>query len=180
MSKRYSKRWNKFPLFSFSIIMSMVTLGSLIHPLPPEQKKAIRDLEKVSMKLCKSECSVLFNSLCVKEKLLPNYSNINLHDEAAKREPFTLKYRQLLVQRELDNAKAKMSSLGRDQTERIASLRTTMDKNILEPILTTIENNVNNLETENKLKMSSYTLTEHDCHLQSSVNKYDRKVELEI
>ena len=75
MSKRYSKRWNKFPLFSFSI-MSMVTLGSLIHPLPPEQKKAIRDLEKVSMKLCKSECSVLFNSLCVKEKLLPNYSNI--------------------------------------------------------------------------------------------------------
>jgi len=102
--------------------MSMVTLGSLIHPLPPEQKKAIRDLEKVSMKLCKSECSVLFNSLCVKEKLLPNYSNINLHDEAAKREPFTLKYRQRLVQRELDNAKAKMSSLGRDQTQWIASL----------------------------------------------------------
>ena len=89
-----------------------------------------------------------------------------------------------------------------------------MYKNILEPILTTIENNVNNLETETKLKMSRklsklykapvvlpdhevdafiklscYTLTEHEksllnlginCHLQSSVNKYDRKVELEI
>ena len=25
---------------------------------------------------CKTECSMLFNSVCIKERLLPNYSNI--------------------------------------------------------------------------------------------------------
>ena len=36
----------------------------------------VRNLEKVSLKLCKTECRDLFNSVCVTENLLPNYSNI--------------------------------------------------------------------------------------------------------
>ena len=104
MDLRSSKRRNPVLLLLFT--MSVVSnLGSLIHPLPPEVRKQVRDLEKVSIRQCKSDCSLLFNSVCVKENLLPNYSNIRLHDEAARKEPFTLKYRLRLVQRELENAR---------------------------------------------------------------------------
>ena len=65
----------KIRLLSF--IPSMATdLGSLIHTLPPEQRKEVRDLEKVFVRRCKNECSLLFNSTCIKENLLPNYSNL--------------------------------------------------------------------------------------------------------
>ena len=76
MDSRSSKRRNPALLLLFT--MSVVSnLGSLIHPLPPELRKQVRDLEKVSIRQCKSDCSLLFNSVCVKENLLPNYSNIN-------------------------------------------------------------------------------------------------------
>ena len=194
---------------------SVVTdLGALLHTLPPELKSEVRKLEKVSSKLCKSECRVLFNSLCVRENLLPNYSNIKLHNEATKREPITLKFRQQLVQRELENAEAEKSSLEKDHNERTASLRATMDKTVLDPILASIIINVTKLEVDTKLRMSrklnklynatvvlpdntkeayinisDYTLTEHEqnllnlglnCHIQSPVDKYKRRVELEI
>ena len=89
-----------------------------------------------------------------------------------------------------------------------------MDTEVLHPILTTIQNNVDKLEAETKLKMikklsklykapvvlpdkevdayinlSNYTLTDSErnllnlglnCHLQSPVDIYNRKVELEI
>ena len=46
--------------------MFVVTdLGSLLHTLSPELKNEVRKLEKVSLKLCKTECRELFNSVCV-------------------------------------------------------------------------------------------------------------------
>ena len=214
MDLRNSKRRNPALLLLLFTMSVVSNLGSLIHPLPPELRKQVRDLEKVSFRRCKSDCSLLFNSVCVKENLLPTYSNIRLHDEAARKEPFTLKYRLRLVQRELDNARTKKTTLDQDHSERIASLRRTMDSNVLEPILDTIQNNVDELEAETKLKMlrklsklykapvvlpdkevdafinlSNYTLTDSEkhllnlglnCHLQSQVDIYERKVELEI
>ena len=79
MDIRYSKR-RKPTLFFLLLAMSLVTnLGSLIHPLPRELRKEVRDLEKVSFRRCKSECSLLFNSVCVKENLLPNFTNIYIY-----------------------------------------------------------------------------------------------------
>ena len=93
MSKVNSKR--RTPLLFYIILTGSMalSLGDLLHPLPAPQKREVRELEKVSIKLAKSECSVLFNGICISEILLPNYSNINLHDDAAKREPITLKFR---------------------------------------------------------------------------------------
>ena len=69
-----SKRRN--PALLLLLTMSVVSnLGSLVHPLPPELRKQVRDLEKVSVRRCKAECSLLFNSVCAKENLLPNYSD---------------------------------------------------------------------------------------------------------
>ena len=81
MDKCYSKRRTN-PIFFLIIIFIMsvaIDLGTLIHNLPPEQKREVRDLEKVSIRRCKTECSLLFNSICVREHLLPNYSNCYLY-----------------------------------------------------------------------------------------------------
>ena len=78
MDIRYSKRRKIEFSFLLLLIMSVaIDLGALIHNLSPELKREVRDLEKVSMRRCKTECSMLFNSICVKECLLPNYSNKN-------------------------------------------------------------------------------------------------------
>ena len=112
-----------------------VNLGSLIFDLPPERRKSVRALEKVSTKLIKQKCSLLFNSVCLKEDILPTYSNIKLHNQAARKEPFTLKYRRRLVEREVGNAKTNIELLEKDHRERTASLRSVMDEHTLTPIL---------------------------------------------
>ena len=196
--------------------MSMATqsLGVQIYNLPPTQRKEVRDLEKVSLKLAKTKCSKVFNTTCLTENLLPMYSNIKLHDRAATNELFTLRYRRQLVQRELEKATSSISELERDVAERTTSIKETMDHEVLKPILETIKTNVDNENIETRLKMtrklsklyrapiilpdneqdafinlSNYTLTENEksllnlglnCHVQSPVDKYKKKVELEI
>ena len=76
-----AKRW-KICLFLVLNLMSVVNnLGSLIHNLAPEVRKNVRDLEKVSIKLCKTKCSKLFNSTCLKENILPKFTNIYIYTQ---------------------------------------------------------------------------------------------------
>ena len=131
--------------------MSVVSLGSLIFNLPPERRKSVRELEKVSVKLIKERCSLLFNSTCLKEDILPTYSNIKLHKPAARKEPFTLKFRRRLVEREVQNAKQNIEQLEKDHNERISSLRGTIDEQTLTPILEKLKENVATIEIETKL-----------------------------
>ena len=79
MKIRCSKRRNPALLLLLFIMSVVSNLGSLVHPLQPELRKQVRDLEKVSLRRCKSDCNLLFNSVCVKENLLPNYSNIYIY-----------------------------------------------------------------------------------------------------
>ena len=71
MKKVYSKRWNT--LVFLILLGSMAQcLGTLIFSLPAAEKKEVREFEKVSLKLAKSECSLLFNGVCLSENILPN------------------------------------------------------------------------------------------------------------
>ena len=153
MSKVNSKRRNPLLLYLILFGSMAISLGELLYPLPAQQKREVRELEKCSLKLAKSECSLLFNGVCLSENLLPNYSNINLHNDAAKREPFTLKYRRQLVQRELDETKKKRTLLENEVTTRTESLRNSMDKNDFDKISATIHSNVGKLVVETKLNM---------------------------
>ena len=56
-------------------VMSVVSLGSLLYTLPADRRKSVRDLEKLSTKISKLECSLFFNKTCLREGILPNYSN---------------------------------------------------------------------------------------------------------
>ena len=70
------KHWNGFQKLRFFFLLLVMSvaldLGALIHNFQPEPKRRVRILEKVSLRRCKTERSLLFNSICVKEHLLPN------------------------------------------------------------------------------------------------------------
>ena len=70
---------------------------NLIFPLPQEQRTLFRNLEKVKTKVIQCKSSIIFNDTCLKENILPTYSHIRLHDQAAQRQNFTLEYRNNLV-----------------------------------------------------------------------------------
>ena len=83
--RKLSAKWNPWEWFKEWIETSEnnslffasmdLKLGPLLHPLTPELRREVRALEKVAQRLCKTECSLLFNSVSVNESLLPNYSN---------------------------------------------------------------------------------------------------------
>ena len=58
-------------------------LGPWIPNWDPCSTRNVRSLEKVSQRLCKTKCSLLFNSFCVNESLLPNYTIMhhNIHPD---------------------------------------------------------------------------------------------------
>ena len=96
--------------------MSTQNLGQLLFPLQPETKKLVRQFEKCTFKIIKQKCSLIFNQTCINEHILPTYSNIKLHDEAARKENFTLDFRRKLIQREIVNPKTKIQTLEKEAT----------------------------------------------------------------
>ena len=58
MFKVNSKRRNPLLLCLILVGSMAISLGELLHPLPAQQKREVRELEKCSLKLAKSECSL--------------------------------------------------------------------------------------------------------------------------
>ena len=51
-------------------------IGQLIFHLPTEKKQKIRRMEKMNKKISSVKSSLIFNRTCIKENLLPKYTNI--------------------------------------------------------------------------------------------------------
>ena len=75
--------------------------GDLIFDLPQQTKHLIRQLEQTRKKLTKTKYSLAFNKTCLKEDVLPNYTNIKTHDPAARYQQFTKDYRRKLVEHQV-------------------------------------------------------------------------------
>lgn len=56
-----------------------MNFGNLLHALPRQQKKIIRNCEKTKKKLNNAKCALVFNKCCIKENLLPTNTNIYLY-----------------------------------------------------------------------------------------------------
>ena len=52
-----------------------MTLGELLHRLNEEEKTQARKIEKLNRKLSKAQHAVIFNGHCLKENVLPKYTN---------------------------------------------------------------------------------------------------------
>ena len=63
----------------FENIVSKMSFGDLIFQLDLQQRKCIRNVEKISKKLISDQFAVIFNDICIQENLLPKYTNIYIY-----------------------------------------------------------------------------------------------------
>ena len=68
---------------------------------PPDALHAYRNIERNTVKLIKSRAHRSFNETCVNNNLLPNYTNVKLYDDAARRKEFFKNFRNDLIQNEI-------------------------------------------------------------------------------
>ena len=53
-----------------------MNIGNLIFTLPARHKTLVRKTEKENKKIANTESSLVYNTTCLKENLLPTYTNI--------------------------------------------------------------------------------------------------------
>ena len=56
-----------------------MNIGNLIFTLPAWQKTLVRKTEKENKKIANTESSLVYNTTCLKENLLPTYTNIYIY-----------------------------------------------------------------------------------------------------
>lgn len=70
-----------------------------------------REIEKRNEKLIETRSHRLFNLCCINNGLLPSYTNVTLHDAAARTEDFTREFRKKLVLRQVEEQSDKIALL---------------------------------------------------------------------
>ena len=83
-----------------------MSYATLLHTIPEELRHLYREYERTHKKMTHAHWSIEFNSICIKENMLPNYSRIRHHDPAVASTETTLAYRKYLVEREIVGKKA--------------------------------------------------------------------------
>lgn len=79
----------------------MPSLGQLIYSLHDDEKKIIRKLEKVLYKKNSCRVAILFNEICLKEGLYPNYTRLHLHNPSWQNNSNITTFRKELIERQL-------------------------------------------------------------------------------
>ena len=77
-----------------------MNFGALLHQLPEEQRRTVRKIENISKKLINCNFAVVFNDICIKENLLPTFTNIRTYDPAVRQSGITLRFRRDLLRNE--------------------------------------------------------------------------------
>ena len=87
-------------LSCFLLLFSM-TFGDILHEYDEPGKKIARQLESTQKKITNAQLAVVFNKECIKNNLLPNFTNIHLN-EAVQQRRFTFEFRKKLVVNEIE------------------------------------------------------------------------------
>ena len=74
----------------------------ILRLITPECLTLFRKLERCSIKLVKVSAHLRFNETCLNNRLLPTYTNIQLHDDATMAEPFVEDFRHKLVKSQIE------------------------------------------------------------------------------
>ena len=89
----------------------MEEFGKLVFAHPPEARTLVRKIENISKKINNCDIAVVFNTMCIKENLLPKYTNIRLHDRAVQQKTFTNDFRKKLVEEQSQLKKTQAKAL---------------------------------------------------------------------
>ena len=99
-------------------------IGSLIHKLREVEKQTVRSIERLNKKLINNRYAVIFNEFCIKENLLPRYTDFKLYDRAVRHKRITLSYRKQLLLDETEE-KVKASKSLEEQIVKVKCLQKT-------------------------------------------------------
>ena len=105
-----------------------MNISGTLNVIPDTTKKTFNKTQKTTRKLVKARTAVLFNEVCLKENILPKYSNVRLHDQRAKKQPFTESFRRNLVEHQLKVKETEVSEL----EQKLSTLHQTLNESELE------------------------------------------------
>ena len=176
----------------------------------PNIIKSFRKFETIQRKLINSNCAILFNESCIKEGLLPKYSNIGNNDRATHTQ--TQRYRMDAVNNQLTLAKSRKLELS-SQSELAHDEIVSINHDARDHCLTVLKQILDNYRQKEETKVLSklnrlyrgsfllpenldqfvnltdYILTETErellnlglnCHISSKFDKYIKEMELEV
>ena len=78
-----------------------MTFGELLNEFSDQQKRTVRRIESTQKKIVNAKLAVVFNKECLKNNILPKFTNIHL-DEAVQQRRFTLEFRRKLVVNQIE------------------------------------------------------------------------------
>lgn len=131
---------------------------TILKGLTPENIQKFRKVERLSKKLVKIKCHLLFDETCLQNNILPNYTRIRLHDDMAKEENFVHKFRRKLVERQILNFQCKLKEITGKRTEALEDLRNSINSSLKYDALTLL---VARIET----KLCESLRSKHICKL---------------
>jgi len=105
-------------------VLSAECLSYFILNISPHHiVSSYRNLERCSLKIVNYKCHLSFNETCINNNLLPTYTNVKIHDDAATSERFVIDFRLKLVERQIDEQKALIHSLQSKYNEELQRFR---------------------------------------------------------
>ena len=88
-----------------NILLSRWLSRCILRVTKEKIKLKFRQLEKYKLKNLKAESHLVFNETCLNNNLLPVYTNVRLHDDAARNETFVLEFRRNRIKRQINEEK---------------------------------------------------------------------------
>ena len=108
-------------LFHLSVLMSsddagstsetLCNIGTILNSFSYTDKKLIRRIESLEKKSINHFYAVIFNEKCIKENLLPSFTNITTYDRAVQQSDLTVKYRKGLLEEETRRKKQQLEDI---------------------------------------------------------------------
>lgn len=132
-----------------------MNFAELIRNIDEDSRKTVNKIIKAQTKLSKCESAITFNGLCLKEDLLPKFTNIRLHDPAAKNEAFTKEFRKRLVEDQLQKKEVLRSHLNDKLTRLFTELSASdLDANTKQGLLKCLDEKAENCDHANKARIA--------------------------
>ena len=132
-----------------------MNIGSILCNLSNDLKRTVNKLIKTHKKLAQCDNAITFNGLCLKEDLLPTFSNVKLSDPATRKEAFTKEFRRKLVQHELRKKECLSFELREKLTRLEEKLNSSdIDEDFKRQLRVAVDEKVENFNHAGKVKLA--------------------------
>ena len=132
-----------------------MSIFETLNTVPLTIKTNFNKLQKLNRKLSKAKNGILFNDICLQENILPNYTNIKLHDQRAKKQLFTEEFQTNLVKHQLKTKQELVEKLQKKINTLYEEFNSSqIESNAKNSLLKYLEEKAENFEHADKIKVT--------------------------